>query len=124
MTPEERKAIDDAIADRREKEEEIQRLQQEVRNIKASLTSTESDIGDWKVVKMYEYSLVGKELPYDPQEVDAARQAARDEINRLIEEIKKKTDELPPYPEIPDDYWDNDNREDTNDAGTDDEIIE
>ena len=106
MTPEERKAIDDAIADRREKEEEIQRLEQEVRNIKAALTSTESDIGDWKVVKMYEYSLVGKELPYDPQEVDTARQAARDEINRINEEIKKKTDELPPYPEIPDDYWD------------------
>jgi len=38
---------------------------------------------DYKVIKCYEASLVGKELPYDMNEVHKERQEIRDEINRL-----------------------------------------
>ena len=38
---------------------------------------------DYKVIKCYEASLVGKELPYDMDEVHKERQEIRDEINRL-----------------------------------------
>lgn len=53
----------------------------------ASLTSTSSNIGDWKIIKCYEYSLEGKELPYDISSLAAARQEVRDEINKLQQEI-------------------------------------
>lgn len=38
---------------------------------------------DYKVIKCYEASLVGKDLPYDMNEVHKERQEIRDEINRL-----------------------------------------
>lgn len=38
---------------------------------------------DYKVIKCNEASLVGKELPYDMNEVHEERQKIRDEINRL-----------------------------------------
>lgn len=41
------------------------------------------DSSDYKIIKCYEASLVGKELPYDMTEIHAERQEIRDEINRL-----------------------------------------
>lgn len=41
------------------------------------------DKDDYKITKAYEYSLVGKELPYDVVKLHEERQAKRDEINRL-----------------------------------------
>lgn len=38
---------------------------------------------DYKVIKNYEYQLLGLPLPYDPQEVHDEKQAWRDELNRL-----------------------------------------
>lgn len=38
---------------------------------------------DYKVIKCYEYTLVGKEPPYDVEELHAERQAIRDTINKL-----------------------------------------
>lgn len=61
--------------------------QQKIISLIASLTSTSSNIGDWKVIKCYEYSLEGKELPYNLSSLAAARQEVRDEINKLQQEI-------------------------------------
>lgn len=38
---------------------------------------------DYKVIKNYEYQLLGLPLPYDTQEVHDEKQAWRDELNRL-----------------------------------------
>ena len=47
-----------------------------------------SEIGDWKLNKYQEYQLAGLEPPFDIAEYHAKRQAARDEINSLEEELK------------------------------------
>lgn len=40
---------------------------------------------DYKIIKCYEYSLMGLPLPYDIEQLHAQRQAMRDEINSLRE---------------------------------------
>ena len=67
--------------------EERRKIEQQIINLKASLESRESDIGDWKIAKAQEYILAGIECPYDIAELHAKRQAVRDEINRLREEL-------------------------------------
>lgn len=61
--------------------------QQEIINLMSQLSSTASDIGDWKISKIYEYRMLGKEDPYDFEELAAARQAVRDKINELQTEV-------------------------------------
>lgn len=67
--------------------EERRKLEQQIINLKSSLESRESDIGDWKIAKAQEYILAGVECPYDIADLHAKRQAVRDEINRLREEL-------------------------------------
>ena len=55
---------------------------QKIGQLQAELDST-----DYKVIKCYEYSLVGKETPYDIETLHAERQALRDEINVLQAEL-------------------------------------
>lgn len=38
---------------------------------------------DYKIIKNYEFQMLGLPLPYDPQEVHDEKQAWRDELNRL-----------------------------------------
>ena len=38
---------------------------------------------DYKVIKCYEYSLAGLDLPYDIEALHAEREAIRDEIRKL-----------------------------------------
>lgn len=68
-------------------DEERARKAQQICNMTQDLVSPVSEIGDWKVAKCYEYSLMGKEPPYDLKELHTKRQAVRDEINRLQEEL-------------------------------------
>lgn len=68
-------------------QEERQKKQQEIYNLQADLTSGASEIGDWKVAKCYEYALIGEETPYDVKELHQKRQAIRDKINALQEEL-------------------------------------
>lgn len=68
--------------------EEREIKEQEIRNLTSQLTSTASDIGDWKIAKYNEYILAGEEAPYDIEELHSARQAVRDEINALQEELE------------------------------------
>lgn len=45
---------------------------------------------DYKVLKMYEYSMAGKERPYDIMQVHTERQTLRDKVNSLQCQIKNK----------------------------------
>lgn len=68
-------------------DKEREQKQQEICNILSDLTSPVSDIGDWKIAKIQEYTLAGKEAPYDIAALHAARQAKRDRINELQAEL-------------------------------------
>lgn len=69
-----------AIDERMEKE-------QEIRNLQSILSSTASPIGDWKIAKHMEYTLLGMDSPYDIEALHTERQAIRDRINVLQEEL-------------------------------------
>lgn len=53
--------------------------------LKSFLSSQESPIGDWKLMKIYEARMKGDPDPYNFDELAANRQLVRDEINRLQE---------------------------------------
>ena len=67
--------------------EEIARKEQEIRNWEAALSSVSSNIGDYKIIKCVEYQALGKEMSYDINELNEKRQAVRDQINVLEDEI-------------------------------------
>ena len=64
-------------------------LNAELAQLMSDLGEETSAIGDWKVIKIYEARLLGKEDPYNFEELAAKRQAARDRINEIQEELKK-----------------------------------
>ena len=70
-----------------EKMKRIEAARDEICLLRCHLESSASEIGDWKIVKIYEYRLQGKEDPYNFEELQATRQAARDRINELQAEI-------------------------------------
>lgn len=57
-------------------------ITEKIEELKIRLTDT-----DYKIIKCSEYQLAGKELPYDIVELHAERQALRDEINELEENL-------------------------------------
>lgn len=64
--------------------EEIEEpISQQIQSLKASLSST-----DYKIIKCSEAQLVGEELPYDIASLHAERQALRDKINELEQQLK------------------------------------
>ena len=62
-------------------------LEQRVRDLEAKLSCTSSDIGDWKIAKCMEYQVAGLDMPYDINELHTKRQAVRDRINEIQEEL-------------------------------------
>lgn len=62
-------------------------IEARIRTLVSKLDAPTSDIGDWKVIKIYEARMRGEEDPYDFAALDAARQAVRDEINALQERL-------------------------------------
>lgn len=62
------------------KQEKIVRIAE----LEAQLAAT-----DYKIIKCYEYSCVGKELPYDISALHTERQSARNEINSLQAELEE-----------------------------------
>lgn len=72
-----------------EKNTKRETIEARIRELVSRLDAPTSDIGDWKVVKCYEAKLLNKELPYDLETLMSERQAVRDEINRLQEELLK-----------------------------------
>ncbi len=55
----------------------------QINKLKDSLTSNDSGIGDYRITKCYEASLIGESMPYDISELHQKRQEVRNEINRL-----------------------------------------
>lgn len=64
-------------------------IQQKIADCRWQLSDSASHIGDWKIAKCYEYALMGLPAPYDIAELNAKRQAVRDEINELEAELRK-----------------------------------
>ena len=69
--------------------EEIAKKEQEIRNLQSELTSVVSDIGDWKIAKCMEYQAMGMDAPYDIYELHEQRQAVRDKIGEIENEIEQ-----------------------------------
>ncbi len=67
--------------------EEVQKKQQEIINLMSRLSSTQSDIGDWKITKTYEARMREESDPYDTKALMDARQEVRDRINELQQDI-------------------------------------
>lgn len=65
-----------------EERERVSTIQNEINNLKVQLEST-----DYKIIKCYEYGLVGEELPYDVQKLHTERQIIRDMINEKENEL-------------------------------------
>lgn len=65
-----------------------ERIESEIRTLQSKLDAPTSDIGDWKIIKLYEARLSGESDPYNYEELKAARQAARDKINELQAQLK------------------------------------
>lgn len=61
---------------------EIAEKEQEIRNLEAALSNS-----DYKVIKCMEYQMLEMEMPYDVNELNENRQAIRDQINALEENI-------------------------------------
>ena len=68
-------------------EEELAELarQQQISQVTAQIDGLKAQIAasDYKVIKTYEYTLLGEQTGYDMEAVHAERQALRDQINTL-----------------------------------------
>ena len=62
-------------------------LNAEMAGLMSALSANTSGIGDWKIIKIYEARMEGKPDPYDFDELVAERQAARDRINEIQQEL-------------------------------------
>lgn len=63
-------------------------IEARIREMVSELGAPNSAVGDWKIIKCYEASLEGHELPYNITELMEARQAVRDKINELQTELE------------------------------------
>lgn len=63
-------------------------IQREIEMLLNKLSSNSSDIGNWKINKIYEYRMQGKDNPYDFDELCKKRQETRDRINELQNELE------------------------------------
>ena len=62
-------------------------LRAELAELMSGLSANTSPIGDWKVIKVYEARMLDKEDPYDMEQLATERQAARDRINEIQNEL-------------------------------------
>ena len=60
-----------------------EQIEIQINSLMAKLSSTASRIGDWAVIKCLEYKDRGETMPYDLADIEAQRQAVRDQINEL-----------------------------------------
>jgi hypothetical protein len=74
-------------------EKEIASKETEIRALRSALAENTSEIGDWKIIKIYESRLQNKTDPYNLEEILTERETTRERINQLredIENLKKK----------------------------------
>lgn len=78
-------------------EEEMAEMsrQAQVRQVTAQINDLKKRIAasDYKVIKTYEYTLLGEQTEYDMEAVHAERQALRDQINTLEAQLAELTAE-------------------------------
>lgn len=55
--------------------------------MKLELSSSTSEIGDYRIIKTYEARLNNEEDPYDTKSILAKRQEIRDKINALQQKL-------------------------------------
>lgn len=60
---------------------------QQIAVLRSQLSSSVSEIGDWKITKIYEARMNNEADPYDFAALTKARQAVRDHINALEKEL-------------------------------------
>ena len=72
---------------RQSRDEERERIESAIRGFISQLDAPTSDIGDWKIVKIYEARLKGEPDPYNYEELSTARQNVRDQINLLQSQL-------------------------------------
>ena len=72
-------------------EEERDAIESQIRTLQSRLDAPTSDIGDWKIIKIYEALLSGERDPYNYEELKAARQAVRDKINELQAQLEQSS---------------------------------
>lgn len=78
-------------------EEELEEMarQEQIRQVTAQINDLKEQIAasDYKVIKTYEYTLLGEQTEYDMEAVHAERQALRDQINSLETKLADLTAE-------------------------------
>jgi len=65
---------------------QIQQVTAQIADLKARIAAS-----DYKIIKTYEYTLLGEQTEYDIEEVHAERQALRDQINDLETQLADLT---------------------------------
>lgn len=73
-------------------ETERERIESEIRTLTSRLDAPTSDIGDWKIIKIYEARLSGENDPYNYEELKSARQSVRDKINELQAQLAESSE--------------------------------
>lgn len=64
-------------------------LNAEKAQLMSSLSANTSELGDWKIMKIYEARMRGEEDPYDFDELAARRQAVRNRLNDIKVELAR-----------------------------------
>ena len=69
-----------------ERQQQISQLTAQIDDLKTRIAAS-----DYKVIKTYEYTLLGEQTEYDMETVHAERQALRDQINTLETQLADLT---------------------------------
>lgn len=65
------------------------KLEEELRDCYVALTSVKSDIGDWKIAKIQEYTLTNKDTSeYNITDISNRRDTVRNRINEIINQLE------------------------------------
>ena len=70
-------------------EKELMQKNEELADLERILSES-----DYKIIKSYENSLIGKELEYDIEQLHIERQNTRDKINEVKNEVAKLKERL------------------------------
>lgn len=63
-------------------------LEAELRALHSQLDASSSDVGDWKIIKIYEARLQNLPDPYNYEELSAKREGIRERIREITTELK------------------------------------
>ena len=87
VAPEQPEPTEEELAEMA-KQEQIRQVTAQINDLKVQIAAS-----DYKVIKTYEYSLLGEQAEYDMETVHAERQNLRDQINALETQLTELTAE-------------------------------